>query len=142
MGQIKAMGVRSPVRVPYLQVIAAGSAPDTFAFPNPAGSGEEYEIIEVLYVYDVAGGASAALDLRVVPSGSAMAGTGVSALAAALDLTATARIPRRAVLSATKANRFLLQGQSLAWDTSGTLTGLAGLSAWATIQPIRGQRKR
>jgi hypothetical protein len=118
----------------YVQTAAAGTGPDAYIFVNPTGSGQTFEIVEVAYIYDVAGGASAAADVKIVPSGTALA-SGTSAVATVPDLTAAARVPRTATLSATAANRLVKAGDSVAVDTSGTLTGLTGLVVQVLFKP-------
>lgn len=140
MGLRKAIQNFDPVQATYVQTSAAGTAPDAFVFVNPTTSGEEYEIIQVSYIYDVAGGASAAADIKVVPSGTALA-SGTSAMATVPDLTATARTPRVGALSATASARLVPPGSSVAVDTSGTLTGLAGLAVTIYMRPRRGAKR-
>lgn len=135
MATFKAIANQAPVRVAYVQIAAAGTAPDAYVFVNPTDSGEYFEVVEVSYIYDVAGGASAAADVVIAPSGTALA-SGTTALSAAADLTATARTPRKATLTATAANRVVKPGDSVAVNTGGTLTGLAGLVVVVTLKPL------
>lgn len=137
---VRAIAAFAPKVITYTQVAAAATAPDCFIFVNPSNSGEYYEIAEVAYNYDVAGGASAAADLKVCASGTAAA-SGTSALTAAADLTAAARTPRTATISTTLATRTVKPGDSLSIDTSGTLTGLAGLVVQVTLIPVRGKKR-
>lgn len=126
----------APRYATYVQTAAAGTAPDAVIFINPVSSGEYYEIAEVSYNYDVVGGASAAADVKITPSGTALA-SGTTALSAAADLTATARTVRKATLTATKANRVVKPGDTVVVDTSGTLTGLTGLGLQVVLLPVR-----
>ena len=135
MASFKSMARYAPVHARYVQTAAAGTAPDAFVFINPVGSGEYFELTDVMYVYDVAGGASAAADVKIVPSGTALA-SGTTALTAAADLTATARVVRKATLTTTASARLVKPGDSIAVDTSGTLTGLAGLAVSIVLKPI------
>ncbi len=135
MASFKSVASLAPVRVAYVQTAAAGTAPDAVIFINPTSSGEYFEIVEVSYNYDVVGGASAAADVKIVPSGTALA-SGTTALSATADLTATARTVRKATLTTTAANRVVKPGDSVAVDTSGTLTGLTGLGIVVTLKPI------
>lgn len=135
MATFKAIAQQAPVRVRYVQTAAAGTAPDAYVFVNPTGSGEYYEVVEVAYIYDVVGGASAAADVKIAPSGTAL-GSGTTVLSAAGDLTATARVPYKATLTSTAANRLVKPGDSVAVDTSGTLTGLTGLVVQIDLKPI------
>lgn len=135
MGFLKKLSAFAVAIVNYVQTAAAGTAPDAVIFNNPTGSGETYEVLEVSYNYDVAGGAAAAADLKITASGTAIAG-GTSALASTMDLTAAARTIRKATLTTTKTNRLIKPGYSLVVDTSGTLTGLTGLGVTVTLQPL------
>ncbi len=134
MASFKSVAVRAPRQAHYVQTAAAGTAPDAYIFVNPTGSGEYFEIVEVAYIYDVAGGASAAADVKIAPSGTALA-SGTSAVATVPDLTATARTPRTATLSATASARVVKPGDAVGVDTSGTLTGLTGLVVQVTLKP-------
>lgn len=136
MATFKAIAQHAPVQASYVQTAAAGTAPDAFIFVNPTSSGEYFEVVEVSYIYDVVGGASCAADLKISPSGTALA-SGTTALSATMDLTATARTPRKASLTTTAANRVVKPGDSLSIDTSGTLTGLTGLVIFVTLKPTR-----
>lgn len=135
MSALKAVARLAPFRVSYTQVAASATAPDAYLFVNPTGSGEYFELVELAYNYSVLGGSGAVADLKVAPSGTALA-SGTSALVSTLDLTATANIPRKGVLSGTKAKLLIKPGDSLAIDTGGTLTGLAGLVINVLIRPI------
>lgn len=137
MSALKAIANLAPHVVSYVQTAAANTAPDAFIFTNPVGSGEYYEIVRVDYVYEVAGGSGAVADVKVVPSGTALA-SGTTAVASTADLTATARVPRNKALSATASARQVPPGSSIAVDTGGTLTGLTGFVLNCWIRPIRG----
>ncbi len=139
MAALKAIASFAPRTVQYQQTAAAGTAPDGYVFINPTGSKEYYEIVEVSAVYEVAGGSGAVADVKIVPSGTALA-SGTTALASTFDLTATARIPYVATLSTTAAARIVKPGDSVAVDTGGTLTGLTGLVVQAVLRPIRGKK--
>ncbi len=128
---------KQEIQVRYVQTAAAGVAPDAFIFTNPAGSGEYYRVVEVTTLFDVAGGAGAQADVRIVPAGAACSG-GASCLAAVVALNAGARAQNKAGLGA---NRVIAPGSSLAVDTGGTLTGLAGLVIQVVLKPIRGSRR-
>jgi hypothetical protein len=141
MGFIKKLGAAALRVASYVQTAAAGTAPDAVVFINPASSGEVYEIVEVSYNYDVVGGSGAVADVKVVPSGTALA-SGTSALASTMDLTATARTIRKATLSATKTARLVKAGESVAVDTGGTLTGLTGLGIVITLAPLNRATRR
>lgn len=136
MATFKSIAQHAPVRVAYVQTAAAGTAPDAYVFVNPTGSNEYFEVVEVSYIYDVVGGASCAADVVIAASGTALA-SGTTALSAAADLTATARTPRKATITSTKANRLVKPGDSVAVNTSGTLTGLTGLVVVVTLKPCK-----
>lgn len=136
MATFKSIAQHAPVRASYVQTAAAGTAPDGFIFVNPTGSGEYFEVVEVSYIYDVAGGASAAADVKISGSGTALA-SGTTALSAAADLTAAARTPRKATLTSTASARIVKPGDSIGVDTSGTLTGLTGLVVMVTLKPLK-----
>jgi hypothetical protein len=135
MPAFKAIAQLAPVIARYVQTQAAGTAVDNYIYVNPTSSGEYFEVVEVRFVYDVAGGASAAADVKVVPSGTALA-SGTTALSAACDLTQTARVPYKATLTSTAANRIVKPGDCLAIDTSGTLTGLVSLVVEVVLKPL------
>lgn len=141
MAAFKSIVAKAPRVITYHQTQAAGSAVDCFIFTNPVGLGESYEVIEVAYQYDVAGGASAAADVKISASGVALA-SGVSVCATVPDLTATARVPRTAALTTTQANRIVKSGDSIGIDTSGTLTGLVGLVVQVTLRPINVKKQK
>lgn len=135
MATFKAVAQLAPVITRYVQNQAAGTAVDNYIYVNPTSSGEYFEIVEVRYVYDVAGGSGAAADVKVVPSGTALA-SGTTALSAACDLTQTARTPYKATVSSTASARLVKPGDCLAVDTSGTLTGLVSLVVEVVLKPI------
>lgn len=139
MANFKAIARKAPIRVTYIQNQAAGTAVDNYVFVNPTGSGEYFEVAEVAYVYDAAGGSGAAADVKIVPSGTTLA-SGTSALAAATDLTQTADTPYKATVSSTASARLVKPGDSVGVDTSGTLTGLVGLCIVITINPVTVKR--
>lgn len=134
MAAFKAIARFAPIHARYVQTGAAGTAIDAYLFINPTGSGEYYEIAQIAYIYDVAGGASAAADMKICASGTAPS-AGTTVVSTVPDLTATARTPRTATLTSTLANRIIKPGDSLAVDTSGTLTGLAGLCIAVVLIP-------
>ena len=143
MPALKAIANLAPINLVYAQCAAAGTYPDAYIFTNPSTSGEYFEVVEVKAVVDVVGGASAAADVKIVPSGTALAsGTTALAVASSVDFTATARTPRRYSLAATQALRTVKPGDSLAIDTSGTLTGLAGACVVVTLQPLRAKKMK
>lgn len=138
----KGLVARAPIAVVVRQQVAAGSLLTALGlFTNPAGNGESFEVVGVDANLDVVGGASAALDVRVVGSGVAYTG-GASVLTATIDLTASARVPRRGALVASKLTRTIPSGGSLTGILSGTLTGLVGLVVVVYLQPLIGRRAR
>jgi hypothetical protein len=74
-------------------------------------------------IHAVVGGAAAALQLYVTPSGTAP-GSGTAQLTGTIDLTATANAVRFGTLIATPTQ--LLRGDSLCYVLTGTITGLVG----------------
>jgi hypothetical protein len=140
MGLRKAIQNYDPVQAYYVQTSAAGTAPDAFIFVNPTGSGEYYEIVQAVAIWDVVGGASAAADVKIVPTATALA-SGTTALASTFDLTTGARTAVNKALTTTAANRIVKPGDALAVDTSGTLTGLTGLVVQVYLRPMRGAKK-
>ncbi len=137
MATFKSIAQHAPRVASYVQTAAAGTAPDAYIFVNPTGSGEYFEIVEAFAIFDVAGGASAAADVKIVPAGTALA-SGTTALVAAFDLTTGARTAiakSGGALTATAANRIVKPGDSVAVDTSGTLTALTGLVVQVVMKP-------
>jgi hypothetical protein len=74
-------------------------------------------------IHSVVGGAAAALQLYVTPSGTAP-GSGTAQLTGTLDLTATVNAVRFG--TSIQAPTQLLRGDSLCYVLTGTLTGLVG----------------
>jgi hypothetical protein len=74
--------------------------------------------------HSIVGGAAAALQLYVTPSGTAP-GSGTAQLTGTVDLTATANAVRFGTLITTPTP--LLRGDSLCYALTGTLTGLVGV---------------
>lgn len=141
MGFMRKMAAWAKVTAQYVQTAAAGTAPPAAIFVNPSNSGETYEIMSASAVYDVAGGAVAAADVKVTTSGTAFTG-GTSALTSVFDLTAAARTIQSKALSTTKTRRFVKPGQSVILLTSGTLTALTGLIVQIELQPLTRRTSR
>lgn len=139
---LKKTGARDPITATYVQQVAAGSLlTSNFIFTNPSTSTETYRLVAAYATYDVAGGASAAVDLKVCTTTTAAA-SGTSALASTFDLTATARTPQKKAISSTFSSTLIPPGSSLSAVLSGTLTGLVGLNVVAVLQPLRGRTER
>ncbi len=137
MASFKAIAQHAPIRVTYVQTQAAGTAVDNYLFVNPTGSKEYFEIVEVSYNYATAGSTGAKADVKIVPSGTALA-SGTTALdSTGCDLTQTANTPYKSGLTTTAANRIVKPGDSVAVDTSGTLTGLVSLVVVVTLKPVK-----
>ena len=124
------------VRAIHSDSAAAGAQVDTYLFVADA----HYEVREVRANFRVLG-TSATLDIKKCPSGTAI-GSGASVLLTTFDLAGTAAIPlirSRAAntLTATKADRLLAPGDSLALDFGGTLTGLLGVVVQVVLEPTR-----
>lgn len=79
-------------------------------------------LIEARLRYEVAGGASAKIDIEKLPSGTAKGG-GSSMLSAKLDLTTTVATVQRVGATIVLAGSQLVPGDSAALKASGTLTG-------------------
>lgn len=138
MASFKSIANLAPRLAYYVQTAAAGTAPDAYVFINPTSSGEYFELVEAIAIWDVSGGASAAADVKIVPSGTALA-SGTTALLAAFDLTTGARTAVKkfgGTLTATAAARIVKPGDSVAIDTSGTLTALTGLVVQVVLKPL------
>lgn len=135
MGYLKKMASFDAAFALYVQTAAAGTAPSAFVFINPPGSGETYEVMEVSYNFDVAGGAGAQADVSVVAAAAAIT-AGTTVLSSVIGMTAGARTAAKKSLTATKANRYIRAGSALAVVTSGTLTALAGLCVQILLQPL------
>ena len=137
MSSFKSVAQLAPIRITYDQTAAAGTAPTAYVFVNPSGSGEYFELVEVAYIYNVAGGAAAAAIVNKSTTGDPAAGTAVTG---SLDLTAAARTPRKATVSTSVGTRTCGPGESFSVVTSGTLTGLAGLVVQLTLRPVTVRR--
>jgi len=127
---------KDEITVTYVQTAAAGTAPDAFIFINPADSREYYQVVEVVGLFDVAGGSGAQADVKIVPAATALA-SGTTCISSVFGLTSGARTAVKKTLAAAKV---VAPGSSVAVDTSGTLTALVGLVIQVTLRPIRGSR--
>lgn len=85
-----------------------------------------YVIVQIEEVHSVVGGASAAVQVRKC-SGTTAPASGTAVAQATFDLTATINTTQTATLSATAADYTLADGDRLAIDVGGTLTGLVGV---------------
>lgn len=135
MASFKSIANQAPRECYYVQTAAAGTAPPAFIFVNPSGSGEYFEVVEAKALWDVNGGAAAAANVKRVPAATALA-SGTSVLASTFDLTTGARTSVDRAMHATN-NRIIAPGESVAVETSGTLTGLTGLVVHVTLKPTR-----
>lgn len=138
----KGLLARAPFAVTYRQQVAAGSLLTTVGiFTNPtANGGEVYEVLGVDYSYDVAS-TSGTLDVRNVPTAAAFTG-GTSLLAATEDLSATARVARKATMASSATTRQIKAGSHISLILAGTLTNLVGFSVTVWLQAMRGIRAR
>lgn len=89
-------------------------------------------VLAIRAVWSVVGGAAAAVKFRKITDtsapGAAASATVVELATAAFDLTTTINTLNTATLSATAADLLLADGDKIAADFSGTLTGLVGLA--------------
>ncbi len=134
MSTFKAIAQKAPIRVRVVQTAAAGTFPDCFIFANPAGSGEYFEVVGANCAYDVVGSTNAAADV-VICTATTQPSSGVSVLASAFDLTATARTAYKKALHPTNSH-IIPPGSCLVINTSGTLTNLVGAVIEVILNPI------
>ena len=103
-------------------VVPYTDAADSNYYPTFYVAEVQSFLIEAKMKHAVAGGASAAVTVARVPSGSAKS-AGQSMLLSYFDLTAVANTVQSRVASITLAGIQLQPGDSMALKTSGTLTG-------------------
>jgi hypothetical protein len=127
---------KQEIQVRYVQA-APTVAADCFLFINPAGSGEYYQVVEAVAIFDVAGGASCQADLKIVANGAQIS-AGTSCLGSVFNLAAGAR---SAVKKALADARVIAPGRSLGVDFSGATLYLSGLFIQVVLKPIRGSRR-
>jgi hypothetical protein len=137
MGYYNRAALDAPVYLTAKDSAAAGAQVDGYFFTSDG----YYEVDYAGCTYDVAGGASAAVQLRKCASGTTIA-SGTALLTTAFDLTAAADTPQRKSVAAgtmttTVADRQLIPGDSLALDFSGTLTGLLGVGVTVRLRRTR-----
>lgn len=121
-----AAGTRFPVTMSL-----TASAVDTHAFV----ASSPCQVVAVEEIHSVVGGASAAVRPRKITDtsapGAAASGTVKELTTAAFDLTAAVNTRVAGTLVASEADRRFAAGDRLAFDVSGTLTGLVGaLTVW------------
>jgi hypothetical protein len=107
-------------------------------YPSTAGrAAAVWQITDVRERHEAAGTDAGAVTVMVmkVPSGTAKA-AGTACLAAGISLKATADTNQDAALHATAANSQLVDGDSLALVTTGTLTAVAGVSVTVELSRI------
>lgn len=127
---------KQEIQVRYVQA-APSVAADGFLFINPAGSGEYYQVVEAVAIFDVAGGVGCQADLKIVANG-AQVSAGTSCLGSVFNLAAGAR---SAVKKALADARVIAPGRSLGVDFGGDTTNLTGLVIQVVLKPIRGSRR-
>lgn len=87
---------------------------------------DAYQIVKVSEIHSVVGSTSAAVDVKKC-TGTTAPASGTSVFASTtFDLTATVNTTQSPALSATASTLKLAAGDKLAFDFSGTLTGLVG----------------
>ena len=107
------------VRVPV--IIGASSVDSHFFIADRA-----YVVVQAEEIHSVVGGASAAVGIKKC-TGTTAPASGTAIATANFDLTATINTTQTATLSATAADYTLADGDKLALDFGGTLTGLVGV---------------
>jgi len=127
---------KQEIQVRYVQA-APTVAADCFLFINPAGSGEYYQVVEAVAIFDVAGGAGSQADLKIVANGAQIS-AGTSCLGSVFNLEAGAR---SAVKKALADARVIAPGRSLGVDFGGATINLSGLVIQVVLKPIRGSRR-
>ena len=114
-----------------------GSIPEDIVLTIPVDSGYvdsnvfiatgPCEVVAVSEVHTVAGSDAGAVTLDVTKcDGTEAPASGVTVLNATFDLKSTANTVVDATLTATKANRKLVDGERLGINVTGTLTAVAG----------------
>jgi hypothetical protein len=139
MAGLKALADQAPIYISYPQPTAAGAFASGIVFVSDG----YYEIVEARCNHDVNGGASSAADVTKVTNGGAM--SGATMLLTTFTFVSGARTSQRrfgATLTATKANRQLSPGDSIAVITSGTLTALVGACVTIVLRRVRPNRAR
>lgn len=107
----------------YVTIPINASSVDTNVWIAPTA----HQIVSISEVHSVVGGASAAVDVKKCTGTTAPAsGTTVFA-SSTIDLTATINTNQTPTLTATVATLKLAAGDRIAFDFSGTLTGLVGV---------------
>jgi hypothetical protein len=136
--QAKAAAFLAPVRVPVTYGANAAIL-DGFVF---TAADADYELVCVSEVHDVAGtnGSAVTLDVVKCASGTTVA-SGTSLLTSTFDLKSTADIPVTKTVSnggiaQAESSRQILQGESVAFNFTGTLTDLAGVAVTVTLNPV------
>jgi len=96
-----------------------------------------YEVIEVSERHENPGtdGGAVTVMLNKVPNGTAPA-SGTSILTAGLNLKATANTDQAGSITTVISDRRLVQGDSLALESSGTLTSVVGVTVTVLLRAI------
>lgn len=131
MGSFKSIAYLAPRYVEFTQDAATVPATGYLFVAD-----EYYEVVSVKARFSHVGGASAAVTINKVPSGTAP-GSGTAVLSAAVDLTATADTTYSGTISSVAGAKLLAPGDALAAVFSGTLTALTGLVVQVTLKPTK-----
>lgn len=115
---------------PFTEVIdVVAASVDKIAFIAPFAC----KLIRAQEAHSVVGGASAAVDVKKC-TGTTAPASGTTMLASAFDLTAAINTTVDKTLSSTTADLTLAAGDRVAFDFSGTLTGLVGSVTLTFVQ--------
>jgi hypothetical protein len=96
-----------------------------------------YQVVSVSEVHSVAGTDAGAVTLAVNKcTGTQAASAGANILTSTLNLKNTANTVASGTLSATAANSVLAAGNRIAFDITGTTTGLVGAVVTIVLRPV------
>lgn len=136
--QAQAAAFKAPVRVPVVYGANAAIL-DGFVF---VAADADYELVCVSEAHDVAANDVGAVTLDVVKcaAGTSVA-SGTSLLVSTFDLKSTADTPVTKTVSnggiaQAQSSRQILQGESVAFNFTGTLTTLTGVAVTVTLNPV------
>ncbi len=95
----------------------------------------DYEVVDISSTWKTASGTSGVIDYTI-DRGTTAPGAGTVCTTATTDATATAETPLVSTPAASRRNRVLSAGDRLGIKVSGTLNGLANVTANATLKPV------
>ena len=123
-------GITLPVVVYVLDGTASADYTTCFFIAN-----RQYKLVSVTERHEIKGthGSAVTVMLNKVPSGTAPA-SGVSMLAAGLNLKSDINVNQSGTITATVANTVLKAGDSLALETTGTLTAVRGVTVSVLLE--------